>query len=356
MQNRLPLFISDNLNTKTDTISLHLLKLFISTLLLSSATLLFSSCRGSDEPGSSKKNGRSYLKCADIYPSLDNRTIQLGPLILTQKKRELKITGIPSSIIRIGLLAGIYDGSPETDKNINYFLDRFKAAKVQAIAVAGGVGTTKEQIIHTLVTLSKAPVPLLLTPGANESFPEFEKALQKVTPDYPQFIDMTRIRKVFMKQVVIISLPGYTNTYYLKAKEQGCSFDQDDISNIEDFTDNKHVAVLLSPTPPLGKGSAASDIGRLSINVGDADILKVMKDADIRFALSGIIYEAGGNAASIKDNAPVPKNIWSTSFLLQAGSAAATPVVKADKGRLSGMASIVEFSGNKGRYKIIYPK
>ncbi|MBN2804717.1 MAG: hypothetical protein JXR91_16600 [Deltaproteobacteria bacterium] len=324
-------------------------------LILSFLSFAGTGCKGRYEPGSEKKDGIEYLNCSDIESEIDEQTIKVGILTLEQNKSEITIKGIPTSIIKLGLLAGIHDSSKSTGENISEFIQQFKRTRVQAIAVLGGLGTLHTEIEESLNILKQAAVPILLIPGADESFPEFHKALAKFRVKNPQFIDMTRVRKVIMKQVALISLPGYTNPYYLDAKDQGCSFSSNDIENLENFTDSKHVPVLLSPTPPKTSGNTGPDTGRGSINIGDSEITKFMIDNKVNFALSGIIYESGGNGVSIKKFKPVQKGIWSTSLLLQTGSGAATAIELADKGRSSGMAQIVEFSGNKGRYKTLYP-
>jgi hypothetical protein len=318
------------------------------------AFLTLSGCRGSDQPGSSKKNGRSYLKCADISPKIKSRTFSLPPLSMTRNGRDLKISGISTSVIKLGLLAGICDGTTLTRNNIQFFLDRFKAARVQAIAIAGGLGTTKKQIEDTLLMFADVPVPILLTPGAMESFPEFDKALKHIGTVHNQFIDMSRIRRVYMKHICIISLPGYTNPYYLAAGGQGCSYDNRDLDELKKLSSEDFTNVLLSPSPAKSSGLHAADSGLLAQNTGDPNLLEAMQDGNFKFGLHGFLYESGGNAVSIKDSSRVNPGIWTTSFLLQSGSAGATPVKHIDNGRHTGMAHIVEFSGNKGRYKTIY--
>jgi len=67
-------------------------------------------------------------------------------------------------------MAGIEEPTLANLKNIEYFLTQFKEAGVQIVAIAGNVGLPRADVEAILDQLSKAPVPILVSPGAQENF------------------------------------------------------------------------------------------------------------------------------------------------------------------------------------------
>lgn len=326
--------------------------LFISTLF----PILLWGCKSSEAPSSSHKNGNDFLKCADVGADSKLEKISLPPLTLVRDGQDLKISGIANSIVSVGLLSGIHEITPKTEQNINHFLDQFRASKVQAIIVVGGVGKTEKQISKTLQTLAKAPIPILITPGAQESFGALKSSFKTLQKKHPQLIDMTKVRRVFIKHVNFISLPGYFNPFYLEARSQGCSYEKKELQQIAEFAMADKTNVLLSATPPKGKGPASPDMGRGSVNIGDPELTQTLADSEIKFGLFGHVYESGGNAVAKGKSVPLAPGIWHPSVYLQSGSADAVPVRLVGGGRTAGMAHIVDFSGHRARFKQILAK
>ncbi len=316
--------------------------------------LLSAGCRGGSQPPSDRRDGHEFLRCADAQDDGRTEKISLPPLTAIRNGSDLKITGGDSAVVRVGLLAGLSDTAPETLTAIKYFLDRFKAARVQAIIVAGDTGRTESQIRTILDALAQAPIPILVIPGAQESFHGFRNAIAALRTTHPQIVDLTLVRRVFMKNICFLSLPGEQNPFYLEAGDQGCSYEPEDVTAIVSAAPSNMTAVLVSPTPPRGRGPAAADRGRGAVNIGDPAITDAMVDHEVRFGLHGHVVESGGSATPLSGEDPIPPGLWHTSFILQAGSASAAPVLMANGGRSAGMAHIVEFSGNRGRYRTLY--
>ncbi|MBN2528004.1 MAG: hypothetical protein JXR76_16560 [Deltaproteobacteria bacterium] len=331
----------------------HYRSIVIIIALWATAITAFTGCKGAGDPGSAKKNGKDFLKCADVSNDDPLEKINLPPLTLVRDGSDMKISGLSSSIVSIGLLAGIHDLTPKTEENIRFFMDQFKAAKVQAIVVVGGVGKTSRQIEKVLKALASAPIPILVTPGAQESFGALRATFKKLRKKYPQLIDLTWVRRVQIKQVNFISLPGYFNPFYLEARSQGCSYESAELNQLTELAMADKANVLLSATPPRGASEFAPDLGRGNVHIGDPELAKVLNDSPIRFGLFGHVYESGGNAVSPGKNAPLAQGIWHPSLYLQAGSADAIPVQLVDGGRTAGIAHIVDFSGHRARFKQI---
>ena len=317
------------------------------------AVLTLTGCKGAGEPSSSKKNGKSFLKCADAGGDDKLEKISLPPLTLVRDGQDLKISGLSSSIVSVGLLAGIHELTPETRKNIRNFLNQFKASKTQAIVVVGGVGKTREQISEILSLLAEAPVPIFVTPGAQESYGALKSVFKKIKKKHPQVIDLTTVRRILINQVNFISLPGYYNPFYLEARSQGCAYEQSDLAKITELILKDKANVLLSATPPKGEGANAPDLGRGNVHIGDPALKAMLDESAIKFGLFGHVYESGGNAVSKGNNDALAAGIWYPSLYLQAGSADALPVQLVDGGRTAGIAHIVDFSGHRARFRQI---
>ena len=112
--------------------------------------------------------------------------------------------------------------------------------------------------------------------------------------------------------------------------------------------------VLLAPSPPRGRGVHAVDRGRGSTNIGNRDLTDVLKAKEIRFGIFGYVNESGGHATYDDGSTPARPAVWQESLFLQSGSAEAYPVSLIGGGRSVGMAHIVDFSGNRARFRTVF--
>lgn len=310
-------------------------------------------CSGSSEPSSGDKKGGPFLRCAPPGDDGVLESFKLGPLVVKRDGYELEIKGMDRGVVVLGVLAGLNESNDETAKNVGFFLERFKAAEVQAILVAGGIGLKEEDVRGNLESLSAAPVPVLISPGAQESLDVFRRQIAAARKRSPQLVDMTLARRARIGQISIISLPGYHNSYYLEARERGCSYEAGDLDDVVALASEDTVPFLLSASPPRGKSPRSVDRGRGGVNIGDPDLADRLSKAGIGFGVFGHVYEAGGNATLSDGETPVVQGSWQESLFLQAGSADAVPVSLVDGGVSVGMAHIVEFSGPRGSYRTV---
>jgi hypothetical protein len=312
-----------------------------------------SGCRGPGEPSSGDQEGNPYLRCAPPADDGIKESFKLAPLTIERDGYEMEIRGIERGVVILGLISGINEPNGATVANIGYFLDRFKAAGAQAVVVAGGVGLTAREVEQNLAALAAAPVPVLISPGAQESFDVLRQAILSLRKRYRQLIDLTLVRRVRLGHVSLISLPGYHNAFYLEAKERGCAYEPGDLADVVALAKGERCAVLVSASPPRGIGARAVDRGRGGVNIGDPALARELDAAGIRFGLFGHVYEAGGQATLADGSSPVAAGVWSDALFVQAGAADAVPLSLVSGGRSVGMAQIVEFSGPRGRYRTI---
>jgi Icc-related predicted phosphoesterase len=311
-------------------------------------------CRSADEPKSGEQHGEDFLRCADPYDDGSKELFRLPPLVVERNGYDLTIQGIERGLVVLGVMAGMTEPTAATKKNIAFFLEQFKAAKVQAILVPGGLGLPPEHVETILDQLANAPIPVLVCPGAEENLDIFRKQVEKQRQKSPQILDMTRVRRVRIGNVNIVTLPGYHRAFYLKAGERGCAYNKKDLVKTASLFKERLTNVILSPTPPRGMGEHAVDRGRGNVNIGDRDLTGVLESKEIQFGIFGYVSESGGHATAMDGSTSARPAVWKDSLFLQAGSAEALPVSLIGGGRSVGMAHIVEFSGNRGRYRTIY--
>jgi len=137
---------------------------------LAIVSLMLVACGSPGDPGSGDQEGSPYLRCAPPIDDGVRESFKLAPLTVERDGHDMEIRGIQRGTVIIGLLAGIHEPNPVTLRNIEFFLDRFKAAGVQAVVVSGGVGLSESEVDANLGALAAAPVPVLVSPGAQESF------------------------------------------------------------------------------------------------------------------------------------------------------------------------------------------
>jgi len=320
------------------------------SLILLLAAVWASSC-SDGAPDSGEQKGGPYLRCAPARDDGVTESFRLLPLILERDGYNLEIKGTGGGTVVLGLLAGLDEPLPATLANTAHLLDRFRAAGVQAIAVAGGVGLAEADVERNLLALAAAPVPVLVSPGAGESYDALKAVFKRLHQAHPQLVDMTAVRRVRIGHVTLLSLPGYTNAFYLEAKERGCAYEAGDLDDVADLADRDRVNAILSASPPHGVGAGAADRGRGGVNIGDSALAGMLGGKGIRFGLFGHVYEAGGHATLADGATPLGQGVWQDSMFVQAGSAGAVPVQLVDGGRSVGMAQIVELSGGRARFR-----
>jgi hypothetical protein len=320
-------------------------------IFLMTMTLLLS-CRR-ETPGSSGSGDTAFLKCAGGGHDGKREEIALPPLTLIRNGRDLEVKGPEVPVVVIGLLAGLNEPGTATLSNIRFLLEQFKGAGVQMILVAGGVGSSENDNRVILSALAAAPVPVLISPGAEENFKLLRKVIRELNSRHPQLIDMTMVRRVFLRHLAILSLPGYFKPFYLEAGASGCSYDNADLSLLASLIVKDRTNVLLSASPPRGRDGSAVDIGRGNVNIGDPDLARVLQKNGVRFGMFGHVHEAAGNATSSDGTGGLAPGIWHNSLLLQAGAGDAVPVTLVNGGQTAGIGHVVEFSGDRARYRRI---
>lgn len=322
-------------------------------LVMSVALAVLASCGRPAAPSSAEQGDEPYLSCARSHLETGRETIKLPPLVVERDGADVDVRGLERGVVMLGLIAGITEASPENLANVAWFLGRFKDAGVQAILVPGGVGLAVKDVSGILAALAAAPVPILVSPGAQESYDVLSSAIEDARKRHPQILDMTRVRRVRLGSATVLSLPGYYRAFYLEAGERGCSYGAGDLSDMVSLAEKGRTNVILAASPPRGAGDSAVDRGRGNANIGDPALAEALRKAGIRFGLYGHVFESGGHATLADGATPVASGVWQDSLYLQAGAADAVPVSLVGGGRSVGMAHVIELSGNRARFRSI---
>lgn len=310
-------------------------------------------CRGKAEVDSDSRDDENFLRCAEPKSDDAVETFHLPPLTVERKGYDVDVHGIKRGLVVLGVIAGIFEPSEPNLANLQQFLEHFKAAGVQAILVVGGVGAQGEQVEAVVDFLSRAPVPILLVPGALEQFDIFRAIIARARKTTPQVLDMTQTRRVRIGHITLLSLPGYYKPFYLRAGKSGCSVTEDDIGKTLDLRESKRTNILVSPTPPRGFGPHSVDRSRVGVNAGDEILASLLEKFGVQFGIFGYFYESGGHGTLRDGVTAVSEGIWQDSLYLQAGSVEALPLRTVGEGWSVGMAQIVEFSGSRARYRTL---
>jgi Icc-related predicted phosphoesterase len=310
-------------------------------------------CGRSSEPDTGTADNQKFLRCAEPHDDGKQEQFHLPPLTVERKGLTAVIHGIKRGLVVLGVIADITEPSAANFKNIDFFLEQFRDAGAQALLFPGGVGLTEQDMDAVLERLARAPVPILLTPGAQENFDVFRRVIERKRKKYPQLLDMTRVRRVHLGHITIVSLPGYYRPFYLSAQERGCGYQVEDVQLTASLFEKRRPTVLLSPPPPRGSGAGAVDRGRGGINIGDPALQEILAAEKCHFGVFGHVPESGGNATLADGKTPVAPGIWYPSLYIQAGSAESLPVSLVGEGRSTGMAQIVEISAARGRFRTL---
>lgn len=289
--------------------------------------------------GSTTFSGESFkpvwIGADQVFPN--------GGILRSKKKAS------PGDSLVLGVLSDTKEALPATLRGLDALAERFTKASVAAIVVLGGIDPSFEGTKTVLSHLAKT-APVLALPGDRESRSGFQAAVQNAGA---RVIDLVRFRAVVLSAASLIGIPGYYLPHHLLAKEQGCSYDEKDLKNLIPLAKELPAPrLLLSHGPPLGSGPQAVDWAFGRVNIGDPQLRELMSRAGIQFGLFGHVHESTGHATAL-DGSPVSPSSWSTSLLLNVGSADSVPHENLDGTWSSGAAAIVEIADGKARYRML---
>lgn len=262
-------------------------------------------------------------------------------------------TSDPDDEFVIGQLSDVKDFTPENKANVKVALKWFAEQKVDAIAVTGDLGETQESIEQVLRTVAEPGVPVLAIIGNRECRDHFAKALDVVSKDHKNVVNMNQIRVFNADDVSVVSLPGYYNKSYIHCSE-GCEYSTADVDALDQLLPDATgpVNVLISHGPPKMSGAKGLDRIHEEVNVGDPKLAEYLKNGKLPFGLFGNIQEAGGYASDLSGDKRIDQKVFVDSLYLNPGPIDSVRWQMLDGTESLGMAGLLRIKGKQGSYEI----
>lgn len=314
-------------------------------------------CQGDpDRPQVAEEGEQRYLLCGRLVDDRQGEVIDAGSVKLKRQGFVLERIGEADGKARFGVISGIEEWNEPNRSNIQALTRWFKAQDVEAIIVIGGIGRDREACLNALKALASSKVLVMPLIGASADFAGYRRAIAQVRQEHKNIIDLTTARLIRWDGVDLVTLPGYHNPFYLSHRRGGCSYRTEDVDALGELLDDARQPVLLiSTSPPRGRGAHSVDRARGDINIGDPQLTELIRrvDGKVAFGLFGHVYEAGGNAtADAEGRRSVPPERWSKTLFLNPGAAEAVPYDVGGGGRSRGMGAVIEIGPQGALYRV----
>jgi len=201
-------------------------------------------------------------------------------------------------------------------ENAEAFANYFKSINVDGIIMLGDYAENNpnkkpnmmlseyDEIRLSVEAAAKTGLPVYVIPGNEEMKETYWKVMGELLQKYPNLFDMAQIRTVDGDDFDLVSNPygrgyGYLMEGFLGAEHQI----RDVVKYAEMLKNDDDPEILITHKPPKCVGEYGVDIPFHNFpgedrNVGDATLNEVMKQAEIKFSLSGHIHESGGRGVT----------------------------------------------------------
>lgn len=293
----------------------------------------------------------------DPLLNLDSPAIRMGEDRLTQidyDDDERVVFGVVSDIHGEVDRARLV-GTILAERGVSYILvpgdiannEQLRSGRVDSI-------DDEEEIVASLEALAETHLPILVMPGNHEHRSDWEAAMQRVTPYYPNVLDMAQYRVFDGDDVDIVSLPGYqvrTSGNQQFIPENGFYASPQMIRETGELTQGLDNPIFLMAHGAGRTGTPGPATIYSGRDVGDNETTQMMYDANIHFAVVGNIHEAAG-LATTRDGRPVPEGVFVDEFVLNVGTLQTWTLL--DGRVMNGSAAIITVEGNQAKYQMIY--
>ena len=253
--------------------------------------------------------------------------------------------------LRLGLLGAPKDALPATHKNLERFLEWFRAEGVHVIIVNGDIGYSEEDLEPTFELLARSGLLVIVHAGNADPVGEFNRAARKVSARSPNLINGNFVRLVEIGSASLVLLPGYHDARYISSGA-GCQYYGTDVAGLARLVgEAAGTPIIVAHGPPRGEGAHAIDNAWDAGNVGDEQLTKFLAAHKVRFGLFGHILEAGARGVDPRTGVALTTDTWSDAAWLNAGSSTSLAVDLHHGTEHKGMAGVVEFDRARMRYR-----
>ena len=258
-------------------------------------------------PPNPKAIGREHPgdpECAapiDLAPPVQ---VRLGERVATHSGYKLTFQqNDADGELVLGVLGPVHEDSGANLVAIQRYRQFFAEQKADAIVLTGDLGESAEGIARLLRAVAEAKVPVLVVAGHRECRADFTNGFLQAQGQANNLVNMNAVRAVQFPEAALVSLPGLHDPNYLGCAT-ACRYFKETVDEVIRLArEAEGPVVLVSHGPPRGTGAQALDFISDGRNVGDAEINRAIKEADIPFGLFANIEEAGGRASSSPDGA-----------------------------------------------------
>ncbi|MBK7858440.1 MAG: metallophosphoesterase [Archangiaceae bacterium] len=228
--------------------------------------------------------------------------------------------------VKLGLLAGIKDLEPETQRALQLFLAAFEKADVEAIIVGGDTAEQTEVLDQVYAWLpQQTRRPIVSIAGNTERAGAHNYAIAKARKaGAQQLVNMGLIRRYDGPGFDLVSLSGYHDKTYLHLSG-GCIYSDQALTDAEAaIRAADDPVIMLVHGPPRQSGKQSLDFVPGAGNVGDPRLTELLKRNQVQFGTFGHILEAGGHGTDLSGK-PLPAKKLHPALYVDQGSANPLP-------------------------------
>jgi Icc-related predicted phosphoesterase len=245
---------------------------------------------------------------------------------------------------------------------VDRFSRQFKSEGVDGILMLGDYAQNSRakaipflsdywEIYLCIGMAAKTGLPVYVLPGNHDYEADYSKVMQKLQAEYPNVIDMSRIRLVDGNDFDFVSNPYGESWPYVDGAFMRPVRDVESlVTYLPRLQPQGDPLILLSHEPPRSNSSSGVDFTFDGQDVGSVVLNSLMDNENIDFSLSGHIHEAGGRA-STGTGAGVGEGVYSDELRFSPG--AASPWEYLDGVKYKARAGIVTIDGNRMKYEMI---
>ena len=296
----------------------------------------------------------SCSKEKDETPKINpTRKIKSGDNIYSIQNGVLTQNGSNNSI-KLGILADTHAHKENTE----YFTNELEKEKVDVYILPGdlshsfgdyeGAKDDYNEIKDVLTPVAETGKPVFVYSGNHEQRKTYRKALDDLTLQYNNIIDMQIVPVADLNGLTIVGLGGNDNPRF--NVPEGFLLNASDFERLGELAEayQKDKPLLIATHIPQKYSTQRGiDIIENGQNVGSSDLRTIRKSLNSRFGLSGHIHEAYGLITP--DEQPVKQGELSDELDFNPGAV----YDHLRRPNLKPAAGILEFRDNKARAYII---
>jgi Icc-related predicted phosphoesterase len=295
----------------------------------------------------------AVVECAapiDLTPPVE---VKVGNRVATQAGYKLTFADRDADAPLVLGVLGPVDDASENLAAIKQYLRFFAHQKADAIVLTGDVGETAKGIARTLVAVAEAGLPLLVLVGNRECRADFTNGVLEAQRMASNVVNLNQVRAVEFPEATLVSLPGFHDPSYIGCAT-GCLYFKSTVDEVVRVAaEARNPVVLLAHGAPRGKGPQALDYASGGGNVGDAEINRAIKEANISFGIFSHVREAGARGTdSPEGGGMVREGHASRRLYLNPGPADTVEWEMNDGTRSLGMAAVFRLEGDQASFKV----